>query len=151
VIHATQLGNATQGLSERERFICSVSDRPFHLSVSERTTGIVMRIATEVTTTFAQRQRHEDCRVFIALDLLGVSRKSIAAALGRLEPMVSLWANSIKPIPPEDLQKLIQIGRDQCRAATELAQQFSAGTGADISRMLRDVRIAETVLDEVSK
>lgn len=106
-----------------------------------------MRIATEVSTTFAQRLRNEDSRVFIALDLLGVSRKSIAAAIGRLEPTVSFWANGIKPIPPKDLKKLISIGRDQCRVATKLAQKLSA---ADISRMLRDVRIAERVLDEVS-
>ncbi|MBU1222299.1 MAG: helix-turn-helix domain-containing protein [Gammaproteobacteria bacterium] len=108
-----------------------------------------MRITTEVSTTFAQRLRNEESRVFLAFQVLGVSHKSISNAIGRSEPTISFWARGQKPIPPEYLQQLIQLGRDQCRAAAELAKQFAHGTGVEAFATLRDVRLAEQLLDEV--
>lgn len=108
-----------------------------------------MRIVTEVSTTFAQRVTNSESRVFLAFQVLGVSHKSIADAVGRSEPTISFWARGQKPIPPEYLQRLILLGREQCRVAAKLAQQFTSSTGVDTKVTLRDVQLAEQLLDEV--
>lgn len=108
-----------------------------------------MRIVTEVSTTFAQRVTNKESRVFLAFQVLGVSHKSICDSVGRSDSTISFWARGQKPIPPEYLQQLIRLGRDQCRAAAKLAEQFTTHTGIDSSVTTRDVQLAEQLLDEV--
>lgn len=108
-----------------------------------------MRIATEVSATLAQRVTNSESRVFLAFKVLGVSHKTIAKHIERSEPTISFWARGQKPIPPEYLHQLIQLGREQCRVAAKLAEQFTSSTGVDTSVTLRDVQLAEQLLDEV--